>query len=215
MKTFSKVIVIAIILALTVGSVIYAQTTANTTNSSNTTILAQAGEGPQGGSGMRGKKGGKRGGGQKGKFREAMFEAFKKYAGDPAFKSMLDEQDALMDSLRQTRQAKMKAIRKEMRDMTLSYAIKINNASSDDEEARLKQEMEDKFKEMRTSRKSEAEAAKTQMKQKIEAFKSKYESKFPDYFKVLESMKKMRGSRRGQRKSGGKRGGNKGGNYPG
>ncbi len=218
---FSKVMVVTLIVAFAVMMFFFVNTTANAANIGKTATIAQAddgdvpppdkngGPGGQGGPNGAGKHNGKGKRGGNGKMQTAMFEVFKKYAGDPAFKTMLNEQQELMESMMQARQAKMKQHRAQMQDLMLQYAIKAKAAKTDEEQQQIMNEMKTKFKAMREKGKTEGKSAMDQMKTKMDAFKSKYESKFPDYFKVIEEMIKHKGPRKGGPRSGNKAG-NKG-----
>lgn len=215
-SNFKMVLATVLILAFTGSVLFFADTAANAAGGSNSVVTAQ--EDPEGmpppqppgvenPSGKPGKKPYKQGG--PGKMQEAMFEVFKKYAGDPVFNTMLDEHKTIMDSMAKDRQAKMKQNRDQMQNLMMQYAIKAKAAKSEEEEQQIKSEMKTKFKAMMEKGRTEGKAAMEQHKTKMEAFKAKYESKFPDYFKVLEEHRKNMESRKMNRQSG-KKGVNKG-----
>jgi len=217
---FSRITIIALILALAAATVLYAQSEPTKSAVSNTTplycnaqpehqgamMIAQAPKDGSGGPDSRrsgGRVGKRRGGGQKGHME--MFKIFQKYVSNPEFKKMLNAQEAMMDKQRNAMIAQRKKGMKEIRNLMLKYAAKANAAKSENEKSLVISEMEQKFK--ATMDKAKNSSMRRKFESEMKAFESRYKAKFPDYFKFMEKMKSNRRNRRGGRSSGGRESG--------
>ncbi len=202
-SNIKKIIVIALILSLTAVAALYAQQAPANSGQGNSQVYPGKGMNYDpnntncrlnGGSGMHngqgygyskgyGRHSGARGNGSAGCNNQAMLQTYGKYANDPEFAKMLQERDAIRQTHRKENLARTEAHRVEMRNISLSYAGKLNSAKTAEERAAVTSEMNRVLNEKRTTfRNSSTTLRNTHLKQ-VTALDSKYNAKFPDYFK--------------------------------
>lgn len=202
-SNIKKIIVIALILSLTAVAALYAQQAPANNGQGSSQVYSGKGanydpNNPNcrlnGGSGMHngqgagysqgyGKHSGARANGGVGCNNQAMLQTYGKYANDPDFAKMLQERDTLRQTHRKEALARSEAHRVEMRNISLSYAGKMNSAKTAAERTAVNAEMNKVLNEKRTAFRSSSATLRNAHQKQMTALDSKYGSKFPDYYK--------------------------------
>ena len=202
-SNIKKIIVIALILSVTAVAALYAQQAPANNGQGNSQVYSGKGanydpDNPNcrlnGGSGMHkgqgagyskgyGRHSGARGNGCAGCNNQAMLQSYGKYANDPDFAKMLQERDTLRQSRQKDALIRREAHRVEMRNITLSYAAKLNSAKTAAEKTAVTTEMNKVLNDKRTAFRTSSATLRNAHQKQMAALDSKYSSKFPDYYK--------------------------------
>lgn len=202
-SSIKTIIVIALILSVTAVAALYAQQTPAGNGQGNSQVYSGKGanydpDNPNcrlnGGSGMHngqgagysqgyGRHSGARANGCVGCNNQAMLQAYGKYANDPDFAKMLQERDTLRQAHRKETLARTEAHRVEMRNITLSYAGKLNSAKTAEERTAVTTEMNKVLNEKRTAFRNLSTNLRNAHLKQVAALDSRYNAKFPDYYK--------------------------------
>jgi hypothetical protein len=145
---------------------------------------------------------GMNGQGQKGKGmrmspedQQAMQAIREKYKNNPEFKTMMTEIKTTRENIMKQYKPNMDSFKAENQKMKADFKAKMEAAKTDEEKAKVKEEIKTAINANKEKRQAQMAPMKQAMDTQMGQIKTKYQSKFPDFFALTDKMKAQRQNR--------------------
>ncbi|MCE1245240.1 MAG: hypothetical protein LWY06_01205 [Firmicutes bacterium] len=121
--------------------------------------------------------------------RQAMMDIQKKYKDNAEFQAMMKEIKAVKDNVKNQFKNDIDTMKTDNQKMMQDYKAKLDAAKTDEEKAKIKQEFKTQMQANRDKRKAQMAPMKQSMDTQMAQIKTKYQSKFPDFFALTDKIK--------------------------